>query len=53
MLTCLSKPLTVVESLRLALGRLEDEVAATGWAWDRARSLRLDELIRRLDEARV
>jgi hypothetical protein len=37
---------------RRALGRLEDQVAANGWAWDADLSARIDTLHTRLEASR-
>jgi hypothetical protein len=34
------------------LGRLEDEAAAKGWAWDAARSCRVDAILVLIEAAR-
>jgi hypothetical protein len=42
-----------VAALRRELGRIEDHVTATGWAWDAELSPRVDHLLVLIEEPRA
>lgn len=43
---------SVTAALRHALGRLEDGVVASGWAWDAELSHRVDHLLALIEDGR-
>jgi len=53
MLTTFPSRALAVAALRRELGALEDQAAATGWAWDAMLSLRVDALLEQIEGRRI